>query len=82
MFEFSADDKFWVHSRQKWAYPVINPEACFDELFSHLIGRKVKLNGQEVKVVAVDRFAHLPPFLKGESISLLVEPDIDPAPDL
>lgn len=70
MYEFTSSEAFEVSGRGI-AYPVANPVLCND--FSHLIGQVVRINGELRKVIAVERFMHMPPWRVGEEISLLVE---------
>lgn len=69
MWEFTSQDKFHIAGRGK-AYVVKCPIACGD--FDWIIGKDVIIDGSKHKVVAVERFTHMPPWRKGESISLLV----------
>jgi hypothetical protein len=55
----------------KTCFVVENPVECAD--FSHIIGHNVRVDGVERKVVAVERATHLPPWKKGELISLVVD---------
>ena len=41
--------------------------------FAHLIGAEVIINGALVTVVGVERFAHSPPWRRGEDIGLMVK---------
>lgn len=67
--QFVSLDQYKIAGRQ--AYTVKNPAECND--FKHLIGASVEIDGKRETVVAVERFAHLPPYLKDELIGLLVE---------
>lgn len=70
MYEFTSSEAFEVPGRGI-AYPVANPVLCND--FGHLIGQTVLIDGQPRKVIAIERFMHMPPWRAGEEISLLVE---------
>lgn len=52
-------------------YTVENPFEC--ENFNHLIGEQVKINKRKYTVIAVEHFAHFPPFKEKELISLMVK---------
>ena len=69
MFEFFTGDKFTVHGND--CFPVLNPRECDD--FKYLTGKTVLMNGIKRKVVSVERFAHCPPWRKGEKIALMCE---------
>lgn len=53
------------------AFSADNPVETRD--FSELIGHRVILDGRPARVKAVERFAHGPPWRKGEPIGLLVD---------
>lgn len=71
MLEFISQGTFNIAGRGV-AFCVLNPTDCSD--FDHLIGHTVLIDGTAHRVAAVERFAHMPPWRKGESISLLVKP--------
>lgn len=82
MYEFTSnpEERFWVHRLRQWGYGIPNPHQC--ETFDHLVGKKVLLNGVEVLVAAIERFAHSPPWREDELIAILIEPAPDDFPDL
>jgi translation elongation factor EF-Tu-like GTPase len=45
--------------------------------FAHLLGKKVLINGVESEVIGIERYAHMPPFRKGEAIGLFVKGPVD-----
>lgn len=40
--------------------------------FSHLVGKRIILNGRLETCFSVERFNHLPPWIAGERIGLLI----------
>jgi hypothetical protein len=69
MHSFKSLYSFTVNGRPCFA--VENPEQCDD--FAHLIGHEIEIDGRRCKVLGVERYAHTPPFRKGEHISLLTD---------
>lgn len=69
MIEFVSLDSFDLKERGKIFVTTLDRDT---DDFSHLIGQVVKLDGKEVTVIAVERYAHSPPWHAGENIALLV----------
>lgn len=67
--KFSSLDSYTVAGRQ--VFIVENPFECPD--FKHLIGVSVEIDGAQKVIYAVEHFAHLPPYRKGEKIGIAVK---------
>jgi len=51
-------------------YTVRCPFKCYG--FEWLLNKPAIIDGKELKVIGIEKFAHMPPFAKGELIGLLV----------
>lgn len=51
------------------------PNASLCDAFDHLIGAREQIDGVERLVVAVERRAHMPAYVRGEPIRLLLAPE-------
>jgi hypothetical protein len=66
---FTALDRF----RSKKAGLLVTVELDRDtEDFSHLVGKKILIDGKMEMCFSVERLPHAPPCKKGESVSLLI----------
>lgn len=61
-----------LHTPTGSMYYVINPHDTHDASFTHLTAGLVEINGKPYKVEGVEKFAHNPPWRKGETIGLRV----------
>jgi hypothetical protein len=59
-----------IRNRNGVTFIVDNPRECND--FLHIVGKVVEIDGERFEVLNVERFAHSPPWRKGEKIGLLV----------
>lgn len=81
MLVFRSKDQFFIKSLGMWSFNVDNPKKCQD--FSWLENQWVVIDEIKYKIYGVERYAHLPPFRKGEPISIVVYPPNNPnEPDL
>lgn len=69
MLKFQHAGKFTI-PRLGTVYSIYLDRECND--FDWIIGHLVHLDGALRLVIGVERYAHMPPFRKGESIGLLV----------
>lgn len=69
MLKITSLEEFLVQGKRVFA--VENPIECND--FKWIIGQKVIIDTEEFTVIRVERFAHMPPFRKGERIGLMVD---------
>lgn len=70
MIEFSEAESFYIRGRGQ-VFSVLLDQETYD--FSHLIGQKVRINGNQYTCTGVDHFAHTPPWRLGERIGILVK---------
>ena len=68
---FKALEFFRVPTRGLVVYVVENDRECSD--FTHLLHKQVEIDGAIKYVHGVERFAHAPPWKKGERIGVAVE---------
>jgi hypothetical protein len=68
MLKFKAIEM--IRNRLGVTFIVENPEECDD--FLHIVGKVVEVDDERFEVLNVERFAHSPPWHKGEKIGLLV----------
>lgn len=64
------ESKSFYKVKDKTVFIVENPVECMD--FNHLQGHVVMINKKEYMVIAVERFAHMPPWRAEEAIGLVV----------
>lgn len=71
----------WYHrASQHWVAVTRLDRDTVD--FAHLIGHEVLVDGHRYLCTGVERFAHTPPFRRGEPIGLALTPsDATPPPD-
>jgi len=67
---FNSTGVFYIVGRGK-AYSIVLPFTCAD--FDWLMNREVEIDGQKHVIIGVEKRAHMPPFRKGEDISVLVD---------
>lgn len=74
MIEFTASDVMRIQSIMSVVFYVPLDQETSD--FAHLRGQRVKVTWrgrtEEVAVRAIERFAHCPPYKKGEEVGLVV----------
>lgn len=68
-WEFTSASKWHMNGRGD-VYTVVCPIKCF--AFDWLIGKTVSIDGKELQVLGVERFAKAGPVGKGEAIGILV----------
>ena len=68
-FECLPENMFYISGRGK-AYTVRNPKKCVN--FNHLVDQEIIMNGDRRIVVGIEKFAHHPPWVEGEIISLVL----------
>lgn len=71
MKEFISKDIYEIKGRKHFS--VFCDQEYSSDKFKGLLGEKVLIDNKIYKVCGVERFCHMPPFVKGEAIGLLVE---------
>lgn len=66
---FNSETRYEIKGRGT-VFVVANDRECYD--FAHLLNQEVMIDGTVYLCRGVERFAHLPPWRKGEKIGLLV----------
>jgi len=69
MLIFDSISDYQVNGKK--VFIVGNPTKCDD--FSHITGQPVEINGANYTAIAVESFAHSPPWRVGEKIGIQVE---------
>lgn len=70
--------KVWYRVKGRgWLTQVPLDRDVHDEKFEHLVGKRVLIDGELFECAGVERFAHMPPFLAGEMIGLLVKAAVE-----
>lgn len=69
MIEYESLNKFTISNRGTIFIVELDREC---ENFDFLLDEQVKIDGVTKRVTAVEKFAHMPPWRKGEKIGLLV----------
>lgn len=72
VIELRSLSKWASKSTGNWSCIIENPTECQD--FKHLTQREARINGHLYFIVAVEHFAHAPPYRAGEKIGLVVRP--------
>jgi hypothetical protein len=67
---FKSLDSFKVRGHDVHAVELASDVTDFD----HLIGHDVEIDGTVYRCIGVERFAHNPPWRKGEKIGIMVAP--------
>ncbi len=70
MYSFKSTDSYTILSKNLKVFCVENPHDCED--FSHLLQQIVEIDGQNYKVVGVERFLIFGTYRKGLGIGLAV----------
>lgn len=66
---FDSLETFYITGRGK-CFVVACPINCND--FDWIVNREVTIDGKPHKIIGIERFMHMPPWKKGEKISLLI----------
>lgn len=70
MYKFKSFNKEEIKACDSLIFVVPNPVECSD--FTHLIGKRVAVDGALFMVSGVESFCHTAPWREGEKIGLMV----------